>query len=404
MSKPAPQDTFARAIQSPFPRLRVLLEGVEPGRTPTIDMTVGEPRHTPPAFFMERLVAAQGEIGKYPPIAGTPELRQAIAAWIGRRYGIEGEIDAENHVVPLCGSREGLFSAVFPALDRREKLVRPAVLIPNPFYQVYIAATLAAGAEPVFLPAAGRTGFLPDLDRLENDKALLSRTIAFYLCSPSNPQGAVADAAYLEKAIHLARVHNFMLLADECYSEVYADKAPPGALEIAVKRSGSLANVVSFNSLSKRSNLAGARSGFSAGDADFIKRLLQFRNVMAPQMPIPIMAASAAAWQDEAHVEESRRLYQRKFRLAAEILGNRLGGRGPEGGFFLWLDVSRIGGGEKGSVTLWQRSGVRVLPGAYLTHASAVAEDPGRDFVRIALVHDLATTEEALKRIASVLE
>lgn len=396
-------DVLARNIQSPFPRLRALLEGIAPGAS-AIDMTIGEPRHAPPALMMQKLVEASAEFGKYPPIIGTPELRQAIAHWIGRRYGLVGRIDPESHVHPLCGSREGLFSAMFPAIDRRARLEKPAALIPNPFYQAYIAATLAAGAEPIFLPAHRRTGFLPDLDRLEADGELLERTVACYLCSPSNPQGAVASADYLERAIRLARRHDIMLFADECYSEIYPSVPPPGALQVALERTGSLDNVIVFNSLSKRSNLAGLRSGFCAGDPAFIKRLAQFRNVAAPQMPIPIMAASTAIWSEESHVVESRRLYQQKFTMAREILGNRLPGGGPQGGFFLWLDVSRIGGGEQASVTLWQRSGVRVLPGAYLTHASGEAEDAGRDYVRIALVHDLATTEEALRRLSVVVE
>jgi aspartate/methionine/tyrosine aminotransferase len=367
-------------------------------------MTIGEPRHAPPDFLMARLAEKQAEFGRYPPINGIPELREAIADWLIRRYGLDGAIDADRHVHPLSGSREGLFSAVFPAIDRREAVDRPAILMPNPFYQVYLAAALSTGAEPVLLPAMAEHGFLPDLDALERDTALLARTRALYLCSPANPQGTVASAAYLARVVALAQRYDFMLFADECYSEVYAETPPVGALEVAWRATGSLANVVAFNSLSKRSNLPGLRSGFVAGDPAFIARFSQFRNVAGPQMPIPVQWASAAIWRDETHVEASRAIYRAKFDLAACHLGNRFGKVRPDGGFFLWLDVTHFGGGEKTAVTLWKSTGVRVLPGAYLTRVEAGRPDPGSGYIRIALVHDLEATETALVRVAQVLE
>lgn len=399
----AAQDILKQAIHSPFPRLRRLLDGIAPGGTP-IEMTIGEPRHPMPAFLMDELNASAAGFAKYPPINGTPELRKSISDWLGRRYGLAGAIDPELHILPLNGSREGLFTAIFPAIDRRPKTPRPAVLIPNPFYQAYLAAALGAGAEPVMLAATAATGFLPDLDALATDHALLGRTAAFFLCSPANPQGAVASPAYLERAIRLARQHDFMLFADECYSEIYPVQPPPGALEIAQAATGSLANVMALNSLSKRSNLPGLRSGFAAGDPEFIERFTQFRNVAAPQMPLPVMAASTAVWQDEAHVEASRRLYQEKFDAAAAILGNQFGDVRPAGGFFLWLEMSQIGGGEAAAVTLWKRCGVKVLPGAYLAYEDDKGADPASAYVRIALVQDLATTRTALERLVSVLE
>ena len=213
-------------VASPFGRLARLLEGFAPGAAP-IDLSLGEPRAPLPDFVTPILASHAGEFSRYPPIKGLPELRGAIAAWMGRRYpNLESRIDPETQVLPLNGSREGLFSAIFPALARKTVPGRPAVLIPNPFYQAYAAATAASGAEPVFLPSGADTGFLPDLDTI--DTALLDRSIAFYLCSPSNPQGAVADADYLTRAIALARRHDFLLFADECYSEIYTDVAPPG--------------------------------------------------------------------------------------------------------------------------------------------------------------------------------
>jgi aspartate/methionine/tyrosine aminotransferase len=396
-----PQNTLARAVQSPFPRLRALLDGIAPGEA-AIDMSIGEPRHAPPDFVVRLIEEHQAGFAKYPPINGIPELRQAIAHWLDRRYGLGSRVDAERNVLIVCGSREGLFSAIGPSLDRRPAHARPAVLIPNPFYQVYIAAALTSGAEPIFLPATAESGFLPDLDRIESDMALLERTRALYLCSPSNPQGAVAGPDYLARAIALARRHDFMLLADECYSEVYARHPPAGVLAVAAA-TGSFANVVAFNSLSKRSNLPGLRSGFVAGDPEFLARLSQYRNVMAPQMPLPIQRASAAVWADEAHVAPSRQLYAEKFRMAADTLGNQFGNPLPGGGFFLWLDAGHLGGGESASVRLWKRCGVKVLPGAYLSQKDVNGGDPGAAYVRVALVHDLATTRDALDRLRKAL-
>jgi len=392
------QDILLGAIHSPFARLRRLLDGIEPGAS-VIDLSIGEPKHPLPEILAPALAGASAGYGKYPPINGTPELRKAIADWIGRRYGARGDIDPERHVHPLNGSREGLFSAMFPAIDRRVKLDRPAVLIPNPFYQAYIAATLAAGAEPIFLDAHEATGFLPDLDELSKRTNLLNRTVAFYLCSPANPQGAVAGASYLRKAIALARKHDFMLFCDECYSEVYCESPPTGALEVASGGNDGFANVIVFNSLSKRSSVPGLRSGFCAGDSAFLERLSQFRNVAAPQMPLPVQAASAALWSDEHHVLASRTLYQAKFSAAADLLGNRFGNVQPAGGFFLWLKMSQFGGGEAAAVTLWKEAGVKVVPGAYLTHGVGGSTDPGTAYIRIALVQDAPTTRTALERL-----
>ena len=406
---PAPAATqFPRVgpIASPFVNTRLLLDAIAPGGT-IIDMTIGEPRHDMPPFLMEKLNESAAGFAKYPAMKGTEDLRRAIADWIGRRYQIPGRIDPEHDVLPIVGSREGLFSAVFPALDRRLPVLpagaRPAVLIPNPFYAVYSAGTLAAGAEPVFLSAARGTGFLPDLDALADDKTLLARTAALIVCSPANPQGTVASPAYLAKALGLARAHGFMLFSDECYSEIYTHEAPPGALAVAAAMGVGFDNLIVFNSLSKRSNLPGLRSGFAAGDRAFMKAFHDFRNVAAPQLPLPVQHASAAIWRDEAHVEVSRARYAEKFAIADAVLGNRYGYRRPGGGFFLWLDVSQFGGGEQAAVTLWQRTGVKVVPGAYLARETGLGPNPGTDYVRVALVHDAETTRVALERIVEVL-
>ena len=335
-------------------------------------------------------------------IRGTDELRKAIAAWIGRRYGIAGAIDATREVLPVSGSREALFFAAIPAAGRKRVPGRPAILVVNPFYQAYLGAALASNCEPVFLNATSATGHLPDLDALERETELLARTVAFYVCSPANPQGAVADAAYIRKALTLARRHDFMLFFDECYSEIYTRDAPIGALPVAAETPERFANLAIFNSLSKRSNLPGMRSGFMAGDGVFLETLAEIRNMVAPTMPGPIQHASAAAWSDEAHVLAIRAAYCAKFDICDELLDGRFGYARPAGGFFLWLDMSHLGDAEKAALTIWQAAGVRVIPGAYLAERDRAGVNPGHSHVRVALVEDAATVREALERLVVV--
>jgi N-succinyldiaminopimelate aminotransferase len=388
-------------VRSPFARLGLLLEGTAPG-APPIDLSLGEPKALIPSFLGPTLQEHLHEFGRYPPIRGIAPLREAIVGWMGRRYpGLRGHIDPDTQVLPLNGSREGLFSAIFPAMARKPEIERPAVLIPNPFYQAYAAAAAAAGAEPVLLPSTAEAGFLPKLDAI--DESLFRRTVAFYMCTPSNPQGAVADRSYLARAVALARRFDFLIFADECYSEIYGDAPPPGSLETAFVDSGSVANVVAFQSLSKRSGLPGLRSGFVAGDPGFIAAFGRFRNVACPQVPLPVQHVSAKAWADEGHVEEGRALYRRNFAIAGELLKGRYGYRRPEGSFFLWLKMAAFGGGEEAAKTLWKGCGVRVLPGAYLARAEPDGVNPGTDYIRVALVHGADTTGEALRRIVAIL-
>jgi N-succinyldiaminopimelate aminotransferase len=299
----------------------------------------------------------------------------------------------------LNGTREGLFLAAIAA--KRwvgKRMGRPAILIPNPFYAAYSAGAVAADCEPVYLPAIRATGFLPDLDALPDE--LLARTVAFYIASPSNPQGAVADAAYLVRLCALARRFGFLVFADECYCEIYGARPPAGMLEAAVP---DFANVVVFHSLSKRSNLPGLRVGFAAGDRRFLARFLELRNVAAPQVPIPAQHVAIAAYADEAHVQENRRLYTEKFDLADQIIGDRYGYERPAGGFFLWLDVAAYGGDEAVTVKLWRVAGLRVIPGRYLARDQADGSNPGAGYIRLAMVHDNITTAEALRRLVAVL-
>jgi len=252
----------------------------------------------------------------------------------------------------------------------------------------------------VLLPATRASGFLPDLDTLDDE--LLSRTVAIYFGSPSNPQGAVADLGYLERLVTLARRHDFQIFSDECYSEIYTTGRPPaGMLQAA---GANFSNVVVFNSLSKRSNLPGLRVGLVAGDSRFIKKFLDVRNVVAPQVPGPLQEVAARAYEDEAHVEENRRLYKLKFDLADQIIGDRYGYTRPEGGFFLWLDVSAYGGSETVALKLWGEAGVRILPGLYLAHAQSDGRNPAAAYIRVAMVHDQDITAQALHRIVATLQ
>lgn len=389
-------------VGSPFAKLRTLLGDLPPGQTPTIDLSLGEPREQMPAFVSEALNEAAPSLAKYPTMRGSEDLRLAIVNWAVRQYGQDFKLDPDREILPCNGSREGLFYACFAAVARKAMSARPAVLMCNPFYQVYLGAALAAGAEPVFLNATRATGHLPNLDEIEKNSALLDRTVAFYLCSPANPQGAIASAAYLERAIALARRYNFMLFVDECYAEIYSDEPPPGALDVAQRATGSLSHVVAFHSLSKRSNLPGLRSGFSAGDADFHDQLFQLRNLAGPQMPGPIQHASARVWADDSHVKANRLSYQEKFDLCDELLTGKFGYQRPEGGFFLWLDMRQIGSSGEATVTIWKRFGVKVVPGADLAQNGLDGSNPGAGYVRVALVHDRATLKEALERIVSV--
>jgi aspartate/methionine/tyrosine aminotransferase len=392
-------------VLSAFTRLRRLLDPIPSGHEKPIVMTAGDPNEVMPGFVIDRMAEAKDLLGKYPMIRGSDELRGAIAAWITRRYGIAGGVDAAREVHPINGSREGLFFAILPAVGRKRVAGRPAVLIPNPFYQAYIGAAFASNSEPVFLNATAETGHLPDLDALERDTELLQRTVAFYLCSPANPQGAIAGPAYIRKALQLARQYDFMLFFDECYSEIYTgDTAPTGGLEIAAQTPERFKNIVCFNSLSKRSNLPGLRSGFAAGDGDFLEVFAEVRNLTAPQMPGVVQHASAAVWAEEQHVGVIRRAYKAKLDLCDEMLTGKLGYQRPPGGFFLWLDVSSLGGSVEATVTLWKRRGVRVVPGAYLAYPGRDGRNPGENYIRVALVHDPATIREALQRIISLIE
>jgi N-succinyldiaminopimelate aminotransferase len=384
--------------RSPFVRLSELIAGIKPGK-PAIDLGVGEPKHGVPAFVGPVLAANITAFGQYPKNEGTLAFRQAAAEWASRRFRLDRTLDPESEVLVLNGSREGLFLASIVARQYiASPAGRPAIVVPNPSYAAYAAGAAAADCDIVYLPARRVTGFLPDLDAL--DDALLKRTVAMFLSSPSNPQGAVANLDYLRRVTAMARHHGFLVFSDECYSEIYTRSAPPGILEAAGAR---FENVVAFQSLSKRSNLPGLRVGFVMGDRKFLARFLDMRCVAAPQVPVPTQEVAIAAYRDEAHVEANRDLYRAKFDLADQIIGDRFGYQRPAGGFFLWLDVSGHGGSEAVTERLWREGGVRVLPGSYVAREQDDGSNPGAGYIRVAMVHDRETTAEALRRIVDVL-
>jgi len=390
---------LSRLADNPFARLGTLLSDMAPrGNAAPILMSVGEPQHdTPP--LAARIIGESAHLwNRYPPPQGTPEYRAACADWLARRYRLPaGMVLGEHHVLALSGTKEGLFQAALLAVPPEKAGKAPLVLLPNPFYLVYSGGATMAGAEVVPLDATVENGFLPELESLSAEQ--LERCALFYLCSPANPQGAVASLAYLKRAIQLARDWDFVLAVDECYCEIYRQTPPPGALEAALALGGELRNLLVFHSLSKRSNAAGMRCGFVAGDGELIARFQRLRSFGGAQVPLPLQLAAAALWQDETHVEPNRALYRRKFDIAAERLDGRYGFYRPEGGFFLWLDVED---GERATKRLWQEAALRVLPGAYIGRDGR-GGNPGRSYIRLALVHDDATIADAMERLVRVL-
>ncbi|SLN28997.1 LL-diaminopimelate aminotransferase [Roseovarius litorisediminis] len=369
-------ERFSNLPAYAFPRLRSLLDAHAPGGE-VLHMTIGEPKHEFPRWIVDIIAENADGFGNYPVNEGMPELLVAITDWIERRYGVT--LDPQANVMALNGTREGLYNAMM-ALCPETKSGQPKVLIPNPFYQVYMVAALSVGAEPVFLHATRDTGYLPDFNTLSPDE--LNRVAVAYLCSPGNPQGAVASRAYWADLIGLAEKYDFKIFADECYCEIYRDVPPVGALEVARDLGADPERVLSFHSLSKRSNLPGLRSGFVAGGPESIKRMKQLRNYAGSPLPMPLQHAAARVWADEEHVRENRRLYGEKYLIADEIMGDVPGYLGPEAGFFLWLPVKN---GEEAALRLWRKTGVRVLPGAYLSR-EAGGVNPGQNYIRVAMV------------------
>ena len=385
--------------RSPFARLAELLAGHTPAK-PLISLSLGEPQHPVPDFVAPVLAQYIADFGRYPIAKGIEPFRKSVSGWMSRRFKLPRPLDPETEILVLNGSREGLFyAAICAERFAGGRVKNPAILMPNPFYPVYGAGATTAGCETVVLPATHDNGFLPDLDAIP--ESVLARTVAFYMASPANPQGTIASPEYFAKLKALADRYRFVVLSDECYSEIYTGKTAPGS---ALESAGSdYKNVVVFQSLSKRSSLPGMRVGFVAGDKQFITAFHELRNVAAPQVPVPLQQVAIVAYDDETHVEENRRLYRMKFDLADQILGDRYGYSRPGGGFCVWLDVSAFGTDEEVALRLYKEGGVRVIPGSYLARVQPDGSNPGAGYVRLALVQDSETTAEALHRIVSVL-
>jgi len=386
-------ERFSNLPAYAFPRLRGLLDVHTPGGD-VLHMTIGEPKHAFPAWITDIIVQNAAEFGMYPANDGTPELQGAIADWVKRRYDVV--LDPQKQVMALNGTREGLYNSLM-ALCPEQKGGRPVVLLPNPFYQVYMVGAISVGAEPVFMPATRETGYLPDYSALSED--VLNRVAVAYICSPSNPQGAVATRDYWRDLLVLAERYDFKIFADECYSEIYRDVPPVGALEVAKEIGADPERVIVFHSLSKRSNLPGLRSGFVAGGPESIKRVKQLRAYAGAPLPMPLQRVAEAVWADDAHVVENRRLYGEKYQRADEIMTGVPGYQGPEAGFFLWLQVEH---GEEAALHLWQQTGVRVLPGAYLSRETA-GGNPGEKYIRAAMVAPIDEMTLGLTRLRDCL-
>jgi len=384
----------------PFERLAQLTRHVEPpGHLAPIRLTIGEPRHPPPAFVLDRLRDSLDRVGVYPLTAGLPELREACASWLERRFGLGTDaVDPDSMVLPVNGTREALFAFAQAVVDAR---TGATVAMPNPFYQIYEGAALLAGAEPQYLPT-GADG-LPDLDAVPGSR--WDRCELLYVCTPANPSGAVMDLDMLEQVLALADRHGFVVASDECYSEIYADEAspPPGLLQASMRLGRTrFERCVVFHSLSKRSNLPGLRSGFVAGDPDVLARFRLYRTYHGCAVPEHVQQASVAAWGDEAHVRENRRLYREKYDAVMPLLSDVLDVERPAGSFYLW---PRVPGGDDEAFArgLLAARNVSVLPGSYLGR-SVDGANPGSGRVRISLVATTGDCVEAARRIRTFIE
>lgn len=398
----------------PFERLRALLAGAQPpAHLPHISMSIGEPRHPAPPLVLEAIANNMNGLGVYPLTAGIPQLRTSIANWLTRRFQLPaGSVSPDTMVLPVNGTREALFAFAQAITDPSKQLLgrtpewcgrmdaqeQPLLVMPNPFYQIYEGAALLAGAAPYFMPNDSEHAGLPDLDSVPAE--VWRRCQILFLCSPSNPTGAVASMDYLRHALELAERHDFVIASDECYSEIYFDEAqpPPGLLQAAASMGNtSYRRCVVFHSLSKRSSVPGLRSGFVAGDAKLLKPFLLYRTYHGSAMPPPTQMASIAAWDDESHVVENRNLYRQKFAAVLPILREVMPVDMPEAAFYLWL---RVDNDERFTRQLFERQHITVLPGSYIARPMA-SGNPGRERVRISLV---ATVPECIEAAARIRE
>ena len=383
----------------PFQRLRDLFKGITPNANyKPINLSIGEPKHDTPALIKEALVGNLAGLANYPTTAGVPELRQAIANWATRRYGIP-LLDIEKEIIPVNGSREALF-AFAQAVINTEKVAKPVVICPNPFYQIYEGATFLAGAEPYFLNTLPENQHAMDFDSVPAD--VLNRTQLVYVCSPGNPSGKVMSLDQWKQVFELSDKYGFVIAADECYSEIYFDEAHPplGALQAARQLNRDYSRLVVFSSLSKRSNVPGMRSGFVAGDASILERFLLYRTYHGCAMNPSVQAASIAAWNDEAHVIENRKLYAEKFKRVTPMLDGVLDVEMPDAAFYLWARSKESD--TETAIRLYRDLNITVLPGSFLAR-DAHGINPGENFIRLALVASVDECIEAAERMKNLM-
>jgi N-succinyldiaminopimelate aminotransferase len=388
---------LARLQPYPFEKLRQLFAGVVPASTfSEIKLSIGEPQHPTPPFIQHALTQGIGGLANYPTTAGSDALRQSIAAWVGRRYGVAAP-DAATQVLPVNGSREALFAFAQTVIDRTQPQAK--VVCPNPFYQIYEGAALLAGAEPIFLNTLPAHDFAMDWASLP--EATWRTVQLVYVCTPGNPTGKIMNLDAWKSLFELSDRHNFVIASDECYSEIYCDEAAPplGGLTAAAQLGRSdYRNLVIFSSLSKRSNVPGMRSGFVAGDASVIKQFTLYRTYHGSAMNPAVQTASIAAWNDEAHVRDNRRQYAEKFHEVTPLIARHLDCQAPDAGFYLWARTP-IPDAEFARELLRQKN-VVVLPGSFLARESN-GINPGENFIRIALVASLEECREAAQRISA---
>jgi N-succinyldiaminopimelate aminotransferase len=386
----------------PFEKLAALKAAVSaPAQLTDIMLSIGEPKHEPPAFVLETLVKNLGKLSNYPTTKGLPELREAIATWANKRFHLDTDtFTADKHVLPVNGTREALFAFAQAIVDRNKP--SPLIVSPNPFYQIYEGAAILSGAEPYFLNCTPENNFIPDFAAVP--ASVWERCQLLFICSPGNPTGAVMSSAQLKQLITLADQYDFVIASDECYSELYFDEQnPPVGLLQACAELGrnDFARCVVFHSLSKRSNLPGLRSGFVGGDAKILEKFLLYRTYHGCAMPVPTQLASVAAWQDERHVIVNRDAYRAKFDAVLKVLDGCLDVRKPDASFYLWPKTPIKG--EDFAQQLFAQQKVTVLPGNYLAR-EAGGINPGEHYVRLALVAPLAECIQAAERIKAFVQ
>ncbi|MDC3024102.1 aminotransferase class I/II-fold pyridoxal phosphate-dependent enzyme [Alphaproteobacteria bacterium] len=381
-----------RISEYPFNRLRNLIsqENIKIKNTKVLDLSIGQPHHSFPMFVKDILIKENAKWNVYPPVKGIAILRQAYLDWLRKRFGLDTQFFGDENILPLSGTREGLFSISLVLAVKQ-------IIVPNPFYQVYLGASLFQNLPLIFMNTGIKENYLLDLDKLESK--IKKKASLIYFCNPSNPQGKCASVNYLKKLMNLVRKYKSILVLDECYIDIYTKKKPIGGMQVCQETEKGLSNILIFHSLSKRSNVPGLRSGFVVGDQNIIKLFAKLRSYSAPTMPLPIQTLSAKLWSDERHVQQSRNNYNIKFNYADKVLSSYDCYKRPEAGFYLWM---KVGNGEKFTTELYKNFNMKVMPGKYLSYGTA--NNPGKKYIRVSLVHNNSISKEAINKIAKQLK